>query len=250
MKPLWLLGAAILLAFIGAGAWLFIMQAPGITLRDATLEPMGDGFALALTIDNPGLPDRLIEVSTSADAQLILAGALFSEGLAIPAGSTPGLAIDGAHGMLTDLEGSTAPGRLVPVTLRFANAGPASTRARIIEGMGASHGGTAYAVPKDEPAPAIALTVTADRDGWALRVETRNFTFDEAAADGPHAPGHGHAHIYLDGLKLSRLYGPTYRIGALPPGTYTVRVALNTNDHRAYEVNGERVAATAEITVD
>ncbi|MDF0600665.1 hypothetical protein P1J78_07985 [Psychromarinibacter sp. C21-152] len=250
MKPLWILGAAILLGLAGAAVWYVALRSPDIALRDATLEPHGDGLALALTIDNAGPPDRLVEISTAAEGQLILAGALFSEGLAIPAGASPKLAVDGAHGMLTGLEGGTAPGRLIPVTLRFAQAGAVSTRARIVEGMGESHGTTPYAVPEGEPVPSLSMTVTPEGDGWRVTLDTDNIAFDEAAVDGPHEPGHGHAHLYLDGLKLSRLYGPSYRIGALPPGSYEVRVALNTNDHRAYEVNGEVIAASAQITVD
>ena len=77
-----------------------------------------------------------------------------------------------------------------------------------------------------------------------MRVETTDFTFNEDMADGPHVPGVGHAHLYLDGVKLQRLYHRDATIGALPPGSYLVRVTLNTNDHRVYMHKGAPISAS------
>jgi len=70
---------------------------------------------------------------------------------------------------------------------------------------------------------------------------------DDAA---PHVAGEGHGHVYLNGLKLARLYAPRFQIGALPSGTYEVSVALNTNDHRPFVVDDQPVTAAVSVTID
>ena len=79
------------------------------------------------------------------------------------------------------------------------------------------------------------------------REEYSNFV--DVPMGTPHVPGTGHAHLYLNGLKLGRLYVPSARIGALPPGDHMVRVTLNANDHRAYVVDGDPVTAIAPLSV-
>nr|WP_253913453.1 copper chaperone PCu(A)C [Pseudoruegeria sp. HB172150] len=235
---------------MAAGAALFLIfgRATDIALTDAQLVPMGGGYALTVKIDNPGPPDRLIEVSTG-EGQLMMAGASFTEGLPVPAGSTPALAMDGAHGMLMGLPGETEEGRLVPITLRFAEAGAVSTRARVAGGMDMDHSDY-YPVPPDEPAPHLEMLVGPEDDGWKIMLQAENFTFSAEAADSPHVPGIGHGHLYLDGLKLGRVYGTEQHVGALPPGDHELRVTLNTNDHRAYFVDGAPVTAAARVSVD
>ncbi|MEC8197159.1 MAG: hypothetical protein VX228_12815, partial [Pseudomonadota bacterium] len=74
-----------------------------------------------------------------------------------------------------------------------------------------------------------------------------DFEFTPDLVDGPHVPGTGHGHIYINGLKLGRLYSPTTTIGNLPPGQHEIRVTLSTNDHRAYVVNDIPVTASATL---
>jgi len=63
-------------------------------------------------------------------------------------------------------------------------------------------------------------------------------------------PGIGHGHIYAGSVKLGRVFDNSYQIGALPKGEHTIRVSLNTNNHRAYAVDGQPLEATATIVVD
>ena len=65
--------------------------------------------------------------------------------------------------------------------------------------------------------------------------------------DGDHVAGTGHGHIYLNGLKLGRLYSSSAEIGPLPSGVHVVRVTLNTNNHKAYVVDGKPVTATVTL---
>ncbi len=238
--------AVVLIAVLGAFGWALMWpQAPAIMITEATATPMPNGaLVLAMTLTNLGDPDRLTGAS-SPEGDVVIAGA---EGdLALPTGSTPKLAMDGAHLILTGLTGQATDGRLIPLTLTFQTAGPATTRARLTPPPAQmAHMQT----PLDAPTgPSVSLTVTPQGDTYRVTVAPQNFRFAQDLVDGPHQPGTGHGHLYLNGLKLQRLYAPQAVIGALPRGRHQVKVVLNTNDHRAYAVAGEPVAASAAITV-
>ena len=62
--------------------------------------------------------------------------------------------------------------------------------------------------------------------------------------------GEGHAHVYVDGEKAARIYGPWFHLGALPPGEVTLGVTLNANDHSLLAVSGRPLKAEKTITVE
>ncbi|MEL7099115.1 MAG: hypothetical protein AAGM84_09835 [Pseudomonadota bacterium] len=98
-------------------------------------------------------------------------------------------------------------------------------------------------------APAVTLTAMRDPlEGWNLKLETQNFTFTPETAGQDHVAGTGHAHLYVNGVKRARLYGPYAHIPDLPPGTYEISVSLSGNDHAYYVVGGARVAASVTLT--
>jgi hypothetical protein len=127
----------------------------------------------------------------------------------------------------------------------------------------AGHGGAAAAqggdehehgepipVPLGPATPTLAATLTPDPlSGWNLHVETSHFRFTPENAGAPHVPGEGHAHVYVDGDKIARLYGSWMHIPALPPGA-TVEVKLNANDHRPLAVHGHLLAATVRAPAE
>jgi hypothetical protein len=96
----------------------------------------------------------------------------------------------------------------------------------------------------------VAMRVTADPDAKAgvnVRIETDGFTWSPEHASGEHVDGEGHAHLYVDGEKVGRVYGEWLHL-SLEPGEHEIRVTLNGNDHRDYLVDGTPVEAT--VTVD
>lgn len=97
---------------------------------------------------------------------------------------------------------------------------------------------------------AVSLEVTPDAlSGVNLRVLTEGFTWAPEHVNGDHAPGEGHAHVYVDEVKVARIYGPYLHLGDLRPGRRTIRVTLNGNDHSEYARQGEAVAATVQVDV-
>lgn len=125
--------------------------------------------------------------------------------------------------------------------------GGAVAHAHTMPTSGGQHTTTA---PRQAPqGMAISIRVKADpMKGYNLFLQTRKLAWAPEHASSAHRRGEGHAHLYVDGVKRTRLYGPAFYLGELTPGRHLIRVTLNGNDHRDY-VRGARPIA-AETTVD
>ncbi len=105
-------------------------------------------------------------------------------------------------------------------------------------------------VPEASGEPVITL-LSVQEDvvgGYNIYIETENFTFTPNEASESHVDNQGHAHIYVDGKKVGRVYGPWYHLPALEEGEHVIKVELNGNDHATLVVDGKEVSAT--VTVD
>ena len=70
-------------------------------------------------------------------------------------------------------------------------------------------------------APSLELTLEEHESGaLSLRLATDRFRFSKEHVDGEHIAGEGHAHLYVDGKKIGRIYEPRYQLDAtgLPGG--------------------------------
>lgn len=106
-------------------------------------------------------------------------------------------------------------------------------------------------LPAGPNAPILAATLEKDlMGGWNLHLQTRNFRFAPEAVNGANVAGEGHAHVYVNGAKVSRLYSPWLHLDALPGGDVTIRAELNANDHSPLTVAGAPVAVDLVVTVE
>ena len=113
------------------------------------------------------------------------------------------------------------------------------------------HGHGMLAVDDWATPPSVSADIFKDPEsGWNLHVITTGFIFNAAAAGRDNVEGEGHAHIYVNGKKLGRLYGDWYHIGGLSAGQHVVKVSLNANDHSALHRDGKELAAQVTITVE
>ncbi|MEL0101147.1 MAG: hypothetical protein VW862_05555 [Euryarchaeota archaeon] len=64
-----------------------------------------------------------------------------------------------------------------------------------------------------------------------------------------HVDGQGHAHYYLNGEKLGRLYGNAFDVSGLTEGNHTLMISLNSNHHGNYVIDGEQVMVEIILTV-
>lgn len=122
------------------------------------------------------------------------------------------------------------------------------------DGMAHDHGGHDHSTLLEnggERAPTVDFQIYKDSvQGWNLVVLTRNFLYEPRSVNQKHQPGRGHAHVYVNGEKLARLYNPWMHIPELPSGEVTVLVTLNSNTHSPLAVDGIAVEAAKTITVE
>ena len=123
----------------------------------------------------------------------------------------------------------------------------------------AHHGTMAgHAMNHDTPielnaAAAPTLDIALSKDpmaGYNLHVMVTDFEFSPQRASLAHAAGQGHAHVYVNGEKQGRLYGPWVHLASLPKGEVLVEVTLNSNNHQPLSVNGTPIKATTTVEVE
>jgi hypothetical protein len=86
--------------------------------------------------------------------------------------------------------------------------------------------------------------------GWNLHVKPQNFRFAPENASTADILGEGHAHVYINGEKLGRLYANWIHLPSLPEGDVEVKVSLNGNSHSPLMVGGVPVEAKLIIQSD
>lgn len=113
-----------------------------------------------------------------------------------------------------------------------------------------SHGHSVLNIPDGEPIPSIIVSVNKNpMSGYNLMADFTNFKITPENVDLDHIPGEGHAHIYIDGIKLARLYGDWFFLGSLEPGTHEVEVRISSNNHSELAVNDVLITGKTTVTV-
>ncbi|WP_017300152.1 hypothetical protein [Nodosilinea nodulosa] len=105
-------------------------------------------------------------------------------------------------------------------------------------------------IPAGQPVPTVMLMVYPDPvQGWNLEVQTTNFRFAPEHVNQANLPGEGHAHLYVNGEKTSRIYGPWLHLPQLPSGQSELTVGLNANGHEALTHDGQKIESTVVVEV-
>lgn len=257
MKPRLIL-FPLLCGILLAAGWGLLAPKSSLRITDAVAVPIAEmphAVRVWFRLANDGPPAQITGVAAGRyQASLYAPDATRS--LPLPAGAEAIFAEDGAHVVVT-LDEPARDGLILPVDLTLATGKTHSFRARVVaispDGQAGEVGlfgfGEICRAGPGEPAPGLSISARADGDGWIVDVLTRDFQFTRDFLNGPHIAGTGHGHLYVGGVKLARLFAPSYRIPALPKGDHIIRVTLNTNDHRAYVVDDIPVTAIAKISV-
>ena len=106
------------------------------------------------------------------------------------------------------------------------------------------------AVPHDRPIPSMRVRVAPDgMDGFNVFLETRDFLFTPESVGDPAVPNEGHAHLYLNGEKVARMYSPWHHLPAslLREGVNRLEVEFSANDHSIWGVAGQPIGADVLI---
>jgi hypothetical protein len=120
---------------------------------------------------------------------------------------------------------------------------------------GHSHGGMDHdhqpiEIPQGQAVPQVDLVVHSDAvQGWNLEVKVSNFEFTPSHVNQADQLDEGHAHLYINGEKVTRIYGNWYYLKNLEPGENQLRVTLNTNGHQELYYQGQPIEDTETIRV-
>ncbi|USR90772.1 hypothetical protein NEA10_18430 [Phormidium yuhuli AB48] len=112
------------------------------------------------------------------------------------------------------------------------------------------HSHDALEIPDGQPVPTIALIAHPDpMRGWNLEIQTTNFRFTPEDVNQENQPNTGHGHLYINGERGARVYGPWLHLPHLPPGSHEITVSLNANNHQGWTHNGQPIEATVVVNV-
>lgn len=103
-----------------------------------------------------------------------------------------------------------------------------------------------------EAARQLSVSVIAEPDAIAganVSISVDGFVFTPEDVNQDHVDGQGHAHVYVDGKKIGRVYGPSIHLGTLSEGDHEIRVTLNANTHADYMLDGQVVEAVTTVHV-
>ena len=276
-KYLTVAGVLISAGVLGTVVWnLTSGVSPIITTNGRAVLVSGNMYALYLDMENQGPADALSGIDPETKGQVSFMGVGAGLKPVIPEASKASFSSDGAHIMFRSND-ELRPGSFISLSLSFENAGnvPAklliddSDKGETGEAMDHSqHGGNSNKPAKmdhslhgmgsplnvvdPDKAPKMTMEVDTNQDRTvSVSLQTENFKFVEPVEEpAVHVDGEGHGHLYLNGLKIQRMYLPSTTIGALPTGQHIVSVTINTNDHRFYAVNGERVEASETVSIN
>jgi hypothetical protein len=105
-----------------------------------------------------------------------------------------------------------------------------------------------------EKAPTALLEIKKDpTGGFNVQVKTTNFIWRPEMASMKHVTGEGHAHVFLDGRKIMRIYNEWFHLNtfqfATRSGEQLLSVEFVGNDHAPYTVQGTPVGDTQIVDV-
>ena len=110
---------------------------------------------------------------------------------------------------------------------------------------GHNHGGDGAAEVAPWEGPPVDLQIGFRPDvgnGLNLQIKADGFTFTPERVNKDPLAGSGHAHVYINGEKVGRIYGNWAHLPLVLPGD-VVRVTLNADNHMPWGIDGEPIAA-------
>jgi len=129
---------------------------------------------------------------------------------------------------------------------------------------GMVHDHKPISIPEGAAAPKINIAIFQDKkDGFNLHISVADFeleppefesTFITSPAQSTMARTEklivdGHAHLYVNGKKISRVYGNYVHLpsGLFNPGINMIMVSLNAHSHDVWTLNNNQIMATLII---
>ncbi len=101
-----------------------------------------------------------------------------------------------------------------------------------------------------QPVPQVELITYQDAvKGWNLELKLVNFVLTPENVNQTNKLNEGHAHLFINGQKITRLYSNWYYLQSLPKGKNSIKIVLNANNHGELSYQGKTIADTKIIEV-
>ena len=118
------------------------------------------------------------------------------------------------------------------------------------ESSATDHGSMVHG-PIESTVP-VKVDIATEWDGYGglhIAIETEGWRWAPEEVNGDNSPGAGHAHVYVDGEKVGRIYGSYHFLPSLEPGSHEIRVSLNSNNHSELTWQGNPLEASTTVNV-
>lgn len=108
-----------------------------------------------------------------------------------------------------------------------------------------------FVVPAGTVPPFLDVTLHPDPlGGWNVQAEVSGFRYAPERSGIGASADEGHAHLYVNGVKVARMYGPWMHLASVPDGEVTITVGLYTNDHRPLHVGADPVQVSVAVPTE
>ena len=126
--------------------------------------------------------------------------------------------------------------------------------ATIVPSQAQTNGAISVHEIAQETAPRATLDIQKDpTGGFNVQVITSKFVWRPEMASMQHVPGEGHAHVYLDGRKIMRIYNEWFHLNTYQfstrSGEQLLSIEFVGNDHSPYTIQGLPVGAEQIVDV-
>ena len=117
-----------------------------------------------------------------------------------------------------------------------------------------TNGATSVHEIEQELAPKATLEIEKDpTGGFNVQVVTTNFIWRPEMASMKHVTGEGHAHVFLDGRKIMRIYNQWFHLNTYQfstrAGEQLLSIEFVGNDHAPYTIQGLPVGTEQVVDV-
>lgn len=113
------------------------------------------------------------------------------------------------------------------------------------------HQHSALEIPADMPTPAIEMQVERDpMDGLNILIKMQNYLMNSPLDEITEAGIlQGHAHVFVNGKKVQRLYGNAIHIPAdwLKKGINQIAISLNSHQHENWTKDGKSLVGSVFV---
>lgn len=123
----------------------------------------------------------------------------------------------------------------------------------MVDAGGMAHRQPPIQIPEGVPLPRLSLRVHRDDTAGA----NLHLTLQHYALTSPEyteRPGrlNGHAHLYVNGRKIQRLYGPDVHLPSslFNPGVNVIVVSLNAHNHAVWQRGDVPIMASVFVDID